>query len=126
MASQRFIFILDVAREGMNRSEAPTSEAARRGTIFRRLEDEVELPVEKSCGKKCCRGDMFKGLGHEGDDAVTMGVGRKKEASRGIPGGGISRAGAEAADEVDDGAVGGMEVFANPVEMGEGRASLLA
>lgn len=80
--SQRLKFIFDVALEGINRSEVPISEDARTGG--RRLDVGVLLALQLLelsslvLGKKCCLGDMFKGLGQEvGVKAVTTGVGRK-------------------------------------------------
>lgn len=57
---------------------------------------------------------------------MTIGVGRKIEKSRVIPGGGTILAGADAEDDADDGASGGVDAFAKLVLMGDGIASLLA
>jgi hypothetical protein len=130
--SQRLKFIFDVALEGINRSEVPISDDAR--TVTRRLDVGVllalKLPLELSSlvlGKKCCLGDMCKGLGQEvGVKAFTTGVGRKMEGSRVIPGGGTNLPGADAAEEAEEGANGGVDVFAWYVEIGDGIASLFA
>lgn len=129
------MFKLDVALEGMNRSEAPISDDDR--TVTRRLDEGVlllalQLLLELSSslvvlGKKCCLGDKCKGLGQEvGVKAVTTGVGRKMEGSRVIPGGGTNLPGTEAVEEAEDGANGGVDKFAIWVDTGDGSASLLA
>ena len=98
------MFMLDTAREGMNRSEAPMSRLVRRGGFGRNEERELVLPSSRGEGKKCCRTDIREGLELEfGVIGVTIGVGRKMEASLVIPGGGRRVAVAEACEELEDG-----------------------
>lgn len=126
------MFRLEVALEGMKRSEDPISEGALVGVRCREVGVllELKLPLEHSSrvdGKKCCLGDMFNGLGHAVEEyAVMIGVGRKMEVSRVIPGGGTSLAGADAVDDAEEGARGGVEALARFVFIGDGIASRLA
>jgi hypothetical protein len=59
MDPHRSIFMLDTAREGMNRSEVPTSMEDQTG--MQRPVVGVMLPTSSlNEGKKCCLGDMCK------------------------------------------------------------------
>ena len=49
--------MLETAREGMNRSEVPISEAVQIGTV-RRTVGVVPLTSSRNEGKKCCLGDI--------------------------------------------------------------------